>query len=509
MIETSDGIEYRDVLRVTVADGPERQFKAGQQQGGNFKCLCGVEVKEHRNISHCFSRPHISIQEKQNIMLKGAVWRRATVANPNPLKNATKQDLKRELDVRRKPTLGEGKQSLTNALRDELHGQQRLPDFLFNTPRADLSTLSLCSWEIPEFEFMHDFTNFFSNFMEEMPHHIDNTAAKKQIEQLFSKAKGDRQTLRGCDARLSAIHFASLAHTLYQRDMISSTILQIAQIMPEISEIAYSSYNRRTQRSVLRFHNLTLLLSILMQDAIPTPKKLSSEKFFGSHFHSTIIHAPMWYRLFCIRSLVPETEEATFHKLRSITQATSSKASQHVIKNCMVRHNFKKLDSSQAAVESRIKAEMRELTRLGNTHFSYDQLKTKQRLMQDHFIRIADYLKMGQVYWRKTNEGIEFLDSHEEAESQLGGPALFHFRTHSMSDVRNTLDHDWQDCVQGVREKTLSIPLYNVKIYQRGRLQTTIRTAFIGIIVFRVISLVLEFIVSVHLSSCLFSSALR
>ena len=70
VIETSDCIEYRDVLRVTVEDGSEHQFKAGQEQGGNFKCLCGVEVKEHRNISHSFSRPHISIQEKQNIMLK-------------------------------------------------------------------------------------------------------------------------------------------------------------------------------------------------------------------------------------------------------------------------------------------------------------------------------------------------------------------------------------------------------------------------------------------------------
>ena len=152
-----------------------------------------MEVKEHKNIVHCYSREHISISDRQSTILKGKLWKNATVEQPNPLKSANKNEIKRELEIRNKSTntLGQTKAYLMQHLKEELHGQQHLPDFLFHTPPSDLSSFNLDCWEIPEFEFMHDFTNFFSNLIEELPLHITDASAKKQIDKLFKTEKGD------------------------------------------------------------------------------------------------------------------------------------------------------------------------------------------------------------------------------------------------------------------------------------------------------------------------------
>ena len=62
--------------------------------------------------------------------------------------------------------------------------------------------------------------------------------------------------------------------------------------------------------------------------------------------------------------------------------------------------------------------------------------------MQTHFRRIADYLRVGQVYWTQTSDGIEFYDM--KGDSGWGGPVLKHFRSFSMQEGYDTLESDWQ-----------------------------------------------------------------
>ncbi|CAC5387756.1 unnamed protein product [Mytilus coruscus] len=40
-------IHIFDVMRVFSGDGPARQFKIGQQRGGNYPCVCGVHANDH------------------------------------------------------------------------------------------------------------------------------------------------------------------------------------------------------------------------------------------------------------------------------------------------------------------------------------------------------------------------------------------------------------------------------------------------------------------------------
>ena len=383
--KTSDGFEYSNVLRVTSVDGPERQLKTGHQKGGNFRCVCGVAAKQHRNIAYCYKRSHKTLQEKRDLLMKGKLWKKSTctIDEPNPMKIATKVDLKKELIARKEKPKSNVKTELNDQIKEVLEGQQRFPDLLFDKPSANFDDLNLSAWEVPEMEFMHDFTNMFSNIMDELPFHIENQYAKKEIEALFFKNKGERQHFRGCDARLTAIHFASLCLKLHQEEKISDKLLQLSQTIVEISKIGYSSYGSRNQKTILRCHNLCFTFALLLDELIPHPKKLSTSKWYGSHYHSLTVHFPMWFRIFSIKSLIPEHEEATFHKIRQITSSTSRKKSSHVIDNSILRLQFQKVEPT--SFESQIKIQTKLLPKLGNTTFTLEQIKSHRYMFQAHF----------------------------------------------------------------------------------------------------------------------------
>ena len=144
--------------------------------------------------------------------MSGSLWKNSTLQNPNPFSNLSLPDIKKELHSRHKVTNGSLKPELSERLKDILHGVQRLPDVLFNTPASSLSDLNCSKWEVVESEFMHDFLNCFSNFMEEITYHpcLQNPTAKEKVKALFKHFKGDRTHFRGCDARLASVHLTLL-----------------------------------------------------------------------------------------------------------------------------------------------------------------------------------------------------------------------------------------------------------------------------------------------------------
>ncbi len=462
----SNGMLYANKLRVTSVDGPERQLKSGHQKGGNYRCICGVATKQHRNIVHCYGKKHKSLEEKRDFVVKGKLYRNSTFDEPNPFKNPSKKDLKNEL-ISRKQTISKNqtKAELNEQVKNILEGQQRVPDFLFDAPSANFSTLNLSSWEVPEMEFMHDFSNMYSNFIDELPSHIENDAARKEIEKLFLKSKGERQHFRGCDARLTAVHFASLCLKLYEEEKIDYKLLQLSQTFVEVSKIGYSSYTSRNQKTIFRLHNLCFTIALLLDDIIPNPKKLSSSKWYGSHYHSMTVHFPMWYRLFNIKSLLPENEEATFHKIRQIVQSTSSRKPSHVIENSILRLQFQKVDPT--SFESQIKIQTKALPKLGNTNYKFEDIKRRQSIFQSHFQRISDYLLQGNLYWKMDEHSVIFLDAEDEKCHSV--PTMFHFRTNTMKDVEAHLQDCWSDCVKRCKRKKLVIPLPYIKVYDGDR----------------------------------------
>lgn len=59
--------------------------------------------------------------------------------------------------------------------------------------------------------------------------------------------------------------------------------------------------------------------------------------YLGEFVRNFTVHAPHTYRLFCLRSLIPEQEERSFGDLRSITP---SRQCGKVIDNAVLRYNL-------------------------------------------------------------------------------------------------------------------------------------------------------------------------
>ena len=278
-IYTSTGCPIKDILRVSAVDGPERQLKCGQQMGGVYKCPCGIHTSSHQNLIECFRKKSQSQEEKRKSVTKGCLWKRTTVNAPNPLAKATAPEIRKELSMRTLVAPDAMKAEMTTELKQLMHGMLRVPDVVLPTPETSLTDVNCGSYQVTLSEFMHDFTNCLSNFLEEVPLHVKNSKTRKKIEQVTKQAKGDRGIMRGCDARLAAIELSTELQDC--EDCVD--MQKIAQTFAEMSCIAYSAASERTPTKVLRYHNLSFMLGVLMKKLVPLPQKISHEKYFGSH----------------------------------------------------------------------------------------------------------------------------------------------------------------------------------------------------------------------------------
>ena len=100
-----------------------------------------------------------------------------------------------------------------------------------------------------------------------------------------------------------------------------------------------------------------------------------------------------------------------------------------------------------------IKKQERELSKLSqallpkkNTVIPHDWLKYSSSHYQAHLERIEDYLLEGPgIWWRHTENGVEFLDI--EISNLSTTPILHYFRKESMSDVDIHLLEKWEACL--------------------------------------------------------------
>ena len=190
------------------------------------------------------------------------MWKKSTVEKPNPFNNASAHDIKQELSARTLITPGTSKAEMTNERRHILHGQQRVPDIVIHAPELSLASINCGHYEVALCEFLHDFTNCFSNFMDEIRYHLTNQVITMKLEDVHKCAKGERGIYRGCDARLAAI---KLSIQLEQEKQQCEELFLLAKVFAELSSIAYSSASQRTPGTRKRLNNLTFLLGFLMK----------------------------------------------------------------------------------------------------------------------------------------------------------------------------------------------------------------------------------------------------
>ena len=255
------------------------------------------------------------------------MWKHFSASNINPLSNLKKNDIIDELDSRDIDVYNLNKTDLQSKLSEILHGIQRpaalICPSLFNDDT--LSTLNCQHYEISNCEPLHDITNVVQNLLTELPHHMPSPSLQKEYQTFCELLIGDKNQIKGSDARLYAIKLAQFSQSKYQEGVLNYDIPALCTALTEIIRICYSTEDERSPKQVLRLYNQCFQFGLLVTHVIEKPVKLSARKFFGIHFHSLVIHFPEIYHLFCLRSLIPEDEERTFGDLRSISEKTSNR----------------------------------------------------------------------------------------------------------------------------------------------------------------------------------------
>ena len=285
---------------------------------------------------------------------------------------------------------------------------------------------------------------------------------------------GENNTLSGSKSRLAVIKLAKFIQLKFQAGQISKSIVELINCLVEIISICYSREKFRSPKQILRLYNQTFLFAVLCTDIIGNPVKLNSGRFYGSHFHTLLTHAPETYRLICLRSVVTENEERSFKDLRDISKNTTNRHCGQIIDNAMVRfqaqQKYGQKQNSLQQTDSIISKQSSLLPVRGPTILSSSFLRSRSSLVQTHLERIADFLALGEGPWWKIVDGdIIFADGPTDPHFHAAGPPLHHFRSSSLQEqiyVRNI----WLSCVKKFKDNNLSLPLKKIRTFENGKL---------------------------------------
>jgi hypothetical protein len=377
--------------------------------------------------------------------------------------NLKRDDLIEELEARGVDTYHLSKQDMQDQLTNIMHGVQR-PPALFCDQLGETEVLT--SYEIPASEPLHDITNVVQNLISELPSHIKDKRAQTEFEKFSESTIGDKNQLKGSDARLYAIKLAKFVSVQYSEKKIPKDLATLCTALVEIISICYSHENQRTRKNILRLQNQCFLFSFLCKTIIGNPNKMTARKFYGCHFHSLTVHAPQTYRLFCLRSLIPEKEERSFGDLRSISLRTSNRQCGKVIDNAVLRFNAQQQGNKRDSFKQSIISHQAKLLPISeDSSFPLDLLKKRPYLFQTHCEQIADYLQQGQNYWWSLrNDCIVFHDGPSHSEKPQ--PPMMHFRSQSLKASQESTTRAWKSCIELYEMQRIQLPMMKIKVFE-------------------------------------------
>lgn len=358
----------------------------------------------------------------------------------NLYENLKVQELKSELSKRGIDVTGKKKQQLEREFEELRKGITNVTALLHNSPETSLNTLHLENYEISPTEPLHDTKGHLSNVIDELLAQTTGNT-KKELTSICSSVLG-KETLRCCDYRKCAILILQALEKL----KADPKIIELMRTLVEITEILYSNNSKRSSQSVLRLHNLTFVHGKLCSELFHTPKTITRRKMFGRYFHSLTSHAPILYRIVCLRSMNAEVQERMFGQCKAITKTTSSQRPDHIITNILLRLQEESKNNSRS-----LKVQEGEITKLANTLGSkHNTVFQKQWLhqiphqYQAHLERISDFLVGGAgSWWREINGNIEFFDAFIPTSS-IPQHQMFHYRSTTLTNIESYLLMKWE-----------------------------------------------------------------
>ena len=379
-------------------------------------------------------------------------------AGINLYENLKVQELQIELTKRGVSVVGKKKPQLQTELEELRRGITNVPALLQNTPNVPLDSIYLHNYEILPTEPLHDIKGHLSNVTDELLAHTTGNV-KKKLSSIYSSVLG-KETLRCCDYREASILILLALEEL----KADRKVIELMRTLVEITEIMYSTDSKRSSQTVLRLHNTAFVHGKLCTELFHTPKTMTTRKMFGRYFHSLTTHAPILYRMVCLRSVNAEMQERIFGQCKAITKATSSQHPDHIIKNILLRLQEQSKDNI-----SSLKAQESEITKLANALGSKcNTIIPKQWLhqiphqYQAHLERTSDFLIHGPgCWWKEVCGDIEFFDSFTPPGCTLPPHQIFHYCSTKLTSIESHLLTKWEECI----DNQIPLPATHVRTY--------------------------------------------
>lgn len=353
-------------------------------------------------------------------------------------------------------------------LSTKLNGICRPAALMCDDPTKSANDISIQDYKVLFCEPLHDITNVVQNIITEFPFHVPKEM-QKECEQFSNTTIGDKNQIKGSDARLYAINLAKFISTKYEENKIHEDFLFLVNSLVEIIQISYSNFKNRNPRQILRLYNQCFKFATLSKIIFGKPAKLTARKLFGSHYHGITVHLPETYRLFCLKSIIPEQEERSFGDLRPLSLQTTNRHAKYVVDNAVLRFTIQqKINSKPDTLKKQnsiISHQSKLLEKRGNTIFSYEFFQKNSVLFQVYLERISDFLLAEKDVWWSWVEGcIEFYDGEDESCRRQEGPGIHSFTSFNLHRETSFLASCWETCVVNFAEGLLKLPIKRIKV---------------------------------------------
>ena len=149
------------------------------------------------------------------------------------------------------------------------------------------------------------------------------------LRQLLNLPLMEKFKKKSADYRMALVKVVQYC----KAEMPEELVCNIFFTMLAIQELLYLPDVHRTSQSILKLYVNVFLHAMHIKEMVGLQTKvITTEKLYGKYYHALIAHSADQYRIVSGRCANAEKEEATFSKIKSITNNTSNKWPDHVIK---------------------------------------------------------------------------------------------------------------------------------------------------------------------------------
>ena len=275
----------------------------------------------------------------------------------------------------------------------------------------------------------------------------------------------NKDKLRATDYRRGLL---KVTIAMANENLLSNNEKEILLLFCEMMSMYYENDDKRSPRSVLRLYNISFRHGQAIQRQLIPPKQLTQRKLCGIYYHGAVDHAPLLYRLVCLRSICAELFERYFDRIEDITRKTWNKQVEDLVPNAYLHIQAEDAMAAETDSLTALSNQEKEISHLAkglpqpfNTVITKDFMTKKSSLWQAHLSKIADFLKPGpEVWWKWKEDGsVEFFDAPGQPNNKEEGPHLHHFRSNNISQIHKYLEETWRECAS----QPDNLPLYKIR----------------------------------------------